>query len=63
MRGSYKGVQLRIKKENSLALYVHCNAHILNLCLVDLSKQVRYVKNVFGNVNTLHNFINASSKR
>jgi len=47
----------------SFALYVHCNAHILNLCLVDLSKQISHVRNVFGTLSTLHNFINASSKR
>ena len=63
MRGSYKGVQSRIKEENSLALYVYCNAHILNLCLIDLAKQVSYVRNVFGTLKTLHNFINGSSKR
>lgn len=48
MRGSYSGVQARIREENPLALYVHCYAHILNLCLVDLSKQVAYVRNIFG---------------
>lgn len=63
MRGAYKGVQSRIKEENPLALYVHCNAHILNLCLADLSKQVSHVRNVFGTLSALHNFINASSKR
>lgn len=31
MRGSYKEVQTRIKKENPLAIYVHnINTHILN---------------------------------
>ncbi|KAE9536184.1 hypothetical protein AGLY_007407 [Aphis glycines] len=62
-RGAYNGVQSRIKEENPLALYVHCNAHILNLCLVDLSKQISHVRNVFGTLSTLHNFIKASSKR
>ncbi|CAI6376471.1 unnamed protein product [Macrosiphum euphorbiae] len=63
MRVSYKGVQARIREENHLAMYIHCNAHILNLCLIDLAKQVSYVRNVFGTLNTLHNFIGASSKR
>jgi len=58
--GSYKGVQARIKVENSLA--IHCNAHILHLCLVDLAKQVFQVRNVFGTLNVLHNFV-GSSKR
>lgn len=63
MRGSYSGVQARILNENPLAFYVHCHAHILNLCLVDLAKQVSYVRNTFGTLNTLHCFIGASSKR
>jgi len=59
MRGSYSDVQRRIKKENPLALYIH----ILNLCLVDLAKSVPMVRNTFGTLSTLHNFIKASSKR
>ncbi|XP_022173398.1 zinc finger MYM-type protein 1-like [Myzus persicae] len=46
MRGAYKGVQARIRKENSLAVDVHCYAHILNLCLVDLAKQKACVRNM-----------------
>ncbi|XP_025192782.1 zinc finger MYM-type protein 1-like isoform X2 [Melanaphis sacchari] len=63
MRGSYNGVQAKIRTENPLAFYVHCHAHILNLCLVDLAKQVSYVRNTFGTLKALHNFIGASSKR
>jgi len=63
MRGSYSGVQSRIKKDNPLALYVHCYAHILNLCLVDLAKSVSMVRNTFGTLSTLNNFIKAFSKR
>lgn len=63
MRGSYNGVQAKIRIENPLAFYVHCHAHILNLCLVDLAKQVSYVRNTFGTLKALHSFIGASSKR
>ncbi|XP_008181768.1 zinc finger MYM-type protein 1-like [Acyrthosiphon pisum] len=63
MRGSYTGVQARIREENPIALYVHCYAHILNLCLVDLSKQVSYVRNTFGTLQSLYSFVGASSKR
>ena len=35
MRGSCTGVQARIKQVAPHAMYVHCNAHCLNLCLVD----------------------------
>lgn len=63
MRRSYNGVQAKIRTENLLAFYIHCHAHILNLCLVDLAKQVPYVRNTFGTLKALHSFISASSKR
>lgn len=63
MRGSYKGVQSRIRSENKFAIYVHCYAHILNLCLVDLSKQSSFVRNTFGTLQTLYSFMGTSSKR
>lgn len=63
MKGSYKGVQSRIRSENKLAIYVHCYAYVLNLCLVDLSKQLSFVRNTFGTLQTLYSFMRASSKR
>lgn len=63
MRGTYKGVQARIRAENNLAIYLHCNAHVLNLCLVDFAKQISCVRNMFGTLRTLYSFIGASSKR
>lgn len=63
MRGLYSGVQAKIKQESPKALYVHCNVHILNLCLVDLAKQVPQVRNVFRTLSTLYNFIGASLKK
>ncbi|KAF0713428.1 Uncharacterized protein FWK35_00030863, partial [Aphis craccivora] len=63
VRGSYKVVQSRIRSENKFAIYVHCYAHILNLCLVDLSKQSSFVRNTFGTLQTLYSFMGASSKR
>jgi hypothetical protein len=33
MSGPYKGVAARILKDNPLAMYIHCHAHILNLCI------------------------------
>lgn len=38
---------------NPFALYTHCYAHIPNLCLVDLSKQVLYVRNMFASLQSL----------
>lgn len=63
MRGIYKGVAARIKRDNSKAIYVHCNGHILNLVLVDAAKAVTAVRNTFGTVSELHNFMEASAKR
>ncbi|XP_022176471.1 zinc finger MYM-type protein 1-like [Myzus persicae] len=63
MRGSYSGVAKRIRDENKLALYVHCYAHILNLCVVDVCGKVAPIRNMFGTLNTIYTFIGASSKR
>lgn len=62
MRGYYSGVQSRTKEENPLALFIHCYANILNLCLVDLAKFILLVKHTFGAPSTTHNFIGAFSK-
>lgn len=40
MRGSYTSIQAQIIEENLVALYVHGYKHILDLFLVDLSKQL-----------------------
>ena len=61
MRGSYKGVATRIKRDNPKAIYIHCNGHILNLVLVDAAKMVIAARNTFGTVDELHNFIEASA--
>ena len=38
MSGSCSGVQARIREIAPQAIYIHCNAHCLNLCLVDCVK-------------------------
>lgn len=63
MRRQYNGVQAKIREINPLAMYVHCYAHILNLCLIDLAKQLSYVRNTFESLQSLYNFIGASPKR
>ncbi len=63
MRGMYKGVAARIKRDNPRAIYVHCNGHILNLVLVDAAKAVIAARNTFGTISELHNFMEASAKR
>ena len=57
-----KGVAARIKRDNSKAIYIHYNGHILNLVLVDAAKAVTTARNTFGTVSELHNFIEASAK-
>ncbi len=40
MSGKHSGVSTRIKNSARFAFYVHCNAHCLNLVLVDTVKSV-----------------------
>lgn len=40
MSGRYSGVAARIKAEAKYAVYVHCNAHCLNLVLVNTVEAV-----------------------
>ncbi|CAF2529546.1 unnamed protein product [Rotaria sp. Silwood2] len=63
MGGEHKGVANRFIQVVPTALYVHCNGHALNLCLVDISEAVVHIRNNFGIVKSLYNFIEASPKR
>ena len=63
MSGAYKGVAARVRCENAQAIYIHCNAHILNLILVDAAKAVAPARNALGTICQLHNFIEGSAKR
>jgi hypothetical protein len=42
----YSGVAKSIKDLNELAMYIHCYAHVLNLCVVDVSGEVVGVRNM-----------------
>ncbi|CAF4636014.1 unnamed protein product [Rotaria sp. Silwood1] len=63
MTGEYKGVASRLIQVSPTALYVHCNGHVLNLCLVDVAEAVVHIRNNFGVVKSLYNLIEASPKR
>ena len=63
MRGLYSGVAARFKQENPLSFYVHCYAHVLNLCIVDACSSVAVIRNAFGVMSSLHNLLEASAKR
>lgn len=63
MSGAYKGVAVRMKEQNPYVMYVHCYMHSLNLALVDASKNIPSVRNVFSIVQQIYCVIEASSKR
>ncbi|CAF0760333.1 unnamed protein product [Adineta steineri] len=63
MRASYKGIVSRVKQIAPNVIYIHCNAHILNLCSVDVVQAVVPVRNNFGIVKSLYNSIEASTER
>ena len=46
MSGIRNGVQALVKQEESKALYVHCLAHNLNLCLQNASIKCKILRNV-----------------
>ena len=60
MSGVRNGVQALIKEEQSRALYVHCLAHSLNLCVQDVTKKCVLIRNV---MDFIHNLIKFSPKR
>ena len=62
MREPCKGVANRVSQIVSTTLYIHCNDHVLNLCLVDVSEVAVPIRNNFGIVKSLHNLIETSPK-
>ena len=57
MSGSLSGVQARMRK---YAIYIHCNAHCLNLCLVDSVKVVKHAREFFAFIEALYVFFTSS---
>lgn len=60
MSGKNTGVQARIKAEAPLAFYVHCNAHCLNLVLVDSVKCIPEAYCFFSLLQKLYVFVSGS---
>ena len=60
MSGRYSGVQQRIMEVVPQAIYIHCFAHILNLVLVDCSKNVSYAAEFFAILQSLYVFVSSS---
>ena len=62
MRGEFRGVQSVIRNKYPKALYTHCVAHCLNLCLSDSSK-IQAIRNVLGFISEICTFFRSSPKR
>ena len=63
MSGHLNGVASRIQKEQPNALYTHCVAHSLNLCLQDCGKNCSCIRDALGLASELAALIRASPKR
>ena len=62
MAGTTKGVATRIREKHPKALYTHCAAHRLNLCVVKCCN-IREVNNVMQAADSVSRFFNNSPKR
>lgn len=56
------GVQGRLSSENPKATYVHCNSHVLNLCIFEACS-LPPIRNMNSTVTETANFFHNSSKR
>ncbi|XP_062505053.1 52 kDa repressor of the inhibitor of the protein kinase-like [Corticium candelabrum] len=62
MAGKYQGAAARIQRIHPKAIYVHCAAHILNLCIVAACK-VQGIRNMQGTLDQIYLFFSLSPKR
>ena len=62
MSGHLNGVASRIQKEQPNALYTHCVAHSLNLCLQDCGKNCSCIRDAFELASEVAALIRASPK-
>lgn len=62
MAGRLSGAAARIKAIQSKAIYIHCNSHILNLCVATCCKQ-QLVRNMMDTCRVTSEFYNFSPKR
>ncbi|KAK7874111.1 hypothetical protein R5R35_004654 [Gryllus longicercus] len=61
--GKISGLQERIREEEPRALFVHCNAHTLNLVVQDGIEKVLPARKFIGEVKDLINFVRDSPRR
>ncbi len=57
-----RGVQGLLLAENSLATYVHCSSHVLNLCIVQACS-LQPIRNMNGAITESSYFFKNSAKR
>ena len=62
MAGRLSGAATRIQAIQSKAIYVHCNLHLLNLCVASCCKEL-LVSNMMEHVHVVSEFFNFSPKR
>ncbi|KAL4141516.1 hypothetical protein QTP88_004145 [Uroleucon formosanum] len=63
MSGRFSGLQSKVKELNSLAMYIHCCAHNLNLVLIDSIRSSVVAVSFFGTLETLYTFLTGSLPR
>ncbi|GBN53094.1 hypothetical protein AVEN_138508-1 [Araneus ventricosus] len=61
MAGKYQEVQARISESNSLAKFLPCAAHALNLVRVNAPTAVHEVAGYLGTVNCIYTYFSAST--
>jgi len=63
MSGIRNGAQALFKQDEPKALYVHCLAHSPNLCMQDISKKCKLLRNTLDFIHNLVQLIKFSPKR
>ena len=62
MAGHLNGVAAKILAEEPKAIFVHCLAHSVNLCLQECGRQSKVIRDGLSLVNEICNFIRSSPK-
>jgi Domain of unknown function (DUF4371)/hAT family C-terminal dimerisation region len=61
--GALNGLQSKIRRTENRAIYVHCAAHSLNLCVQDAIAAISAYRDALNQFGTLINFVRDSPKR
>lgn len=63
MSGSFTGVQKRISQIVPHAVYIHCHAHRVNLCLINSIVDIQLITDFFNTVQGLYKYLMISHTR